>query len=352
MNASRENRKLQDDGRGWERSALGGLSPSFLAIIAGKIETVLRASGIATPPSNRLEQARRVLESVSSRDDSEPKLVPDPESAALNVSIVAATRAVFEAAAIVDAVISTPNQRAIFDRLRLRQIVKGRLVSDAGQGDDPANRRFETFLAAVMVRGGITVRGGEPDWRLPYYGTELGIAVKRLNVPTVDAAKNLVLKAAEQATRNNIRSLVVLNIEALVEGIPADLDAESFGTVFNGRLKALHDQFDELDKFPHLVGALFTGIVGQWVFPKDAKPQLYFSTPSQLVGFTDVEPFPRFKEYFIDGFAPRFKNGLMEIAKRVDPTTSGPLSGKPVPLWLPESEVVRIRSLLGGRTPY
>jgi hypothetical protein len=165
-----------------------------------------------------------------------------------------------------------------------------------------------------VSKGGIAVRAVEPDWRIPYYDSELGIAVKRLDVASPDAFFRRVKAGAWQIKAQGIRGIVMLNVDVLVGDLSVDVDAASYGAAFNERLGAFQESLDDRAPYPSLIGVALTGMVGQWLFPPGKGPQFYSTVPFQLIGFTETEPEERFDQFFRHGYMPRLRIAIEAIA--------------------------------------
>ena len=299
----------------WVLRPLGAISETVLRARGAEVLRHLVRLGVDASCGNRIAEAVTILDQVS-RDE----LVPSVDNIAANQLIIAAMRAIYEAVIIVDARLRDSPQSHLFTNDRLRSLVKGALQS--GASDAAANRRFEAFFAALLVTGGFTVQSAEPDWRIQYFDETLGIAVKRLNASTTDAAQNLLRNGARQIKRQSLRGIVVLNVERLIHELPGGLDAAEYGVLFNEKLRGLQEQFDHLARYPSLIALVLTGLAARWTFPIRATAGLLWSTPFQCIGFSDIEPAERFEEFFVRQFAPRFRNAINSFERIVGPAPS------------------------------
>ncbi len=278
---------------------------------------MLARFGVNPMPGNRLELAWKTLQECRT-----PGRLADPET---RRRIAEALHAVFQAVTIIEGHrhdLSHGGGRdrpPLFTGWQLAQLVDGALPM-ASRGDRPADHRFECFIGALLRMSALSVTRAEPDWRILYRNDEaIGVAVKRLSSPTVEAALRLIKKGAGQLRRQGLRGLVVLNIEGLVQGIPTDTDIDTFRDAFNGRLRELHDSLDRLVRYPELVAVMFTGIISGWVTPEDRPATFHFSHPVQVIGFSDLEPTEHFDEFFRHGLMPRMNNAMTRVTDLVSP---------------------------------
>ncbi len=301
---------LQTDS-GWEHRPLGNLSHGMLAEQGRACLRVLAAEGVNPAVGNRLAQAIDILEQARTG-----ARVPSPTDPEFNTHSAAAMRAVLEAIAIIEARIGQHPHRALFTPQRLSQLVSGHLIAPVGQINDAgANFRFETYIGALLARGGVNVSSAEPDWRIPYFKPEtIGLAVKRMNAPTENAAWNLLRDAGHQLRAQSLRGIAVVNVESLIAGIPSSIDAETFGAIFNERLSDLHSRLLKLERYENVIGVMLTGIIAEWVFPASGKPQLFLAFPMQMIGFSDLEPEERFNEFWKVNVVPRMRNTMSLVS--------------------------------------
>lgn len=301
----------------WAMSPLGRLSHTVMESRGEEILSMLPGFGVDPRPGNRLEAAWKTLQRHRT-----PDALSDPGARA---RIADALHAVFQAVTIVeghrhDLAQGGGRDRApLFSVWQLSQLVDGALPTTE-RGDRPADHRFECFMGALFRLSALHVSRAEPDWRVLYRNGEiLGVAVKRLNAPTAEAALRLIKKGAAQLRRQKLRGIVVLNVEGLVQGIDTDTEVEAFGQAFNARLKALQDSLDSLVRYPELVAVMFTGIISRWITPADKPPTFHFSHPVKVIGFSDVESPDHFDAFFRYGLMPRMDNALTHVTDLVSP---------------------------------
>jgi hypothetical protein len=119
-------------------------------------------------------------------------------------------------------------------------------------------------------------------------------------------------KGAEQIAAQGIRGFVAMNLDAYLDSLTLDELPDAVGQSFNDRVSEAHDAFMRLADRPAAIGALLFGTRVDWVFGGE-KPTIRWVNPLQWIGFSELEPAERFREFFDTNIKPRLEAGLGRI---------------------------------------
>jgi hypothetical protein len=295
---------------------LGDISHSILAGRGRQILERLAEEGVLLPLDHRLSQAIRYLDVP---EDGAPS-IHEAERAAI---MAAATGALLEALAVMEAHRASRSQRHLFTTERLRQLVQGRLLVPSGTRDDDANRRFETYVAALLVMGGFTVYDAEPDWHVLYAnGERLGLAVKRINTGSERAIRDRVQEAAAQIARAKVRGLVVVNVNTLTSDLAPGLPPQEFGQAFDAAAAHVLSRLGALADRAHIVGAYLFGSGMQFKFDDDGAASLHMAVVHKILPLGDDAELPTLGT-FLERMQLKVRLALQGIATLASPGSGG-----------------------------
>jgi hypothetical protein len=300
----------------WMLRPLGDISHTILADRGHQILERLAEVGVPLPLDHRLAQAIRYLDVPENGSPT----ASEPERA---TTMAAATAALLEALAVVEAHRASRSQRHLFTLDRLRQLVQGRLVVSTGSHDDDANRRFETYVAALLVMGGFAVSDAEPDWHVLYANGEwLGLAVKRINTASERAIRDRVQEAARQIERAKLRGLVVINVDALTGDLTPGLPPEEFGPAFDAAAAHVLSRVGALADRAHIVGAYLFGSGMRFRFAEDGAASLHMAVVHKVLPLCDDAELPALGP-FLERMQLKVRLALQGITTLASPGSRG-----------------------------
>ena len=300
----------------WMLQPLGDISHTILAGRGRQILERLAEAGVPLPLDHRLAQAIRYLDVP---EDGAPTATETERA----TRMAAATGALLEALAIVEAHRASRSQRHLFTLQRLRQLCQGRLVTLTGTHDDDANRRFETYVAALLVMGGFTIYDAEPDWHVLYaHGERLGLAVKRINRASERAIRDRVQEAETQIARAKVRGVIVVNVDAMTADLALGLPPEEIGPAFDAAAAHVLSRVGALADRAHVVGAYLFGSGMKFRFAEDGVASLHMAVVHKILPLCDDAELPTFGP-FLERMQLKVRLALQGITRLASPDSGG-----------------------------
>jgi len=132
----------------------------------------------------------------------------------------------------------------------------------------PRNTQFELFVGAWLTSGGVPVTLGEPDLVAVIVGEEVGVAAKRIRSRSKILRR--VVEAADQVEARTGVGLVVVNVDAFLDELPAIQDPEKLGQQFDRAVPEYQRALEALTKRPAIRGLMALGTRVGWA--PDADP--------------------------------------------------------------------------------
>jgi len=223
-----------------------------------------RALGIPLTAGNRLQRAADVV-----RDSHELRIQvtrDDPVNAAL---VADAIRDMWDFYLIAR---TLPVQRDAEMDGKLRLMLRGETSAAEDESSTPRDLQFECLVGAVFAMADIPTRPAPPDLRFTLEGQEWGAAVKRVRSGNQLAKRTT--EAREQLEEQNVRGVIVANVDAFLEGVPTSGAPAKVGRMFEASVERLLRLFPDLAKQRSLLGVVAMGRVVGWGFD-GGKPCLF-----------------------------------------------------------------------------
>jgi hypothetical protein len=268
-------------GEPWTSKSFSGLGlRAFVRIADGTIAR-LKDLGVQVPPGSRLLKARAIAEDLGAgrmRLDAR-----NPQEVAVAAEAV---RTIWDFSLIAERVPAGH----LPTLANVRRMLSGVILPAPGQDDSARNYQFQLYVGAVFAMGDVPVRGEEPDLRFLLDDREYGLAVKR--VRRVRKLRARVSDGVKQLTAAGVPGLVVVNVEAFLEGLAlVRTTAEEAGRQFDARVGPLHAQLPKLANKRHALGLLGMGTVVTWELEEKAKLHMtWFLQFRWLTGSATIEP--------------------------------------------------------------
>jgi hypothetical protein len=291
----------------WLNLAIPRVNTNTLAERGREVLTHLKQRGIALPHGNRLQVAISTIDRLNAN-----LIVPTPEDPSACRATTEALRTLWEAFFIMHAALARDWHPNPFPNETLRYLLEGAPDASDDTNPLPRSKQFELYVAAWLATGRAEVRSGEPDLRLLYYGTYLGIAAKRLQTTGTVRLLKIMKEGGKQLAQQGMRGFVALNLDAYMDSLDSTAVGEDLGASFNASVAEAHRQMLRLNDRPAVIGVMLLGYRCDWLFG-DGRPTLRWVYPFQVYAFSDLEPVDRFREYFETHFRPRLQDGLRTV---------------------------------------
>lgn len=271
-------------------------SPSALALrYLAWAARVFQSAGVPPPGAGRMENARRLLQSIEGRDLRN-------ESDTLRRRVANAGRLAWEMLVIGLACRRLQGGETPFSAKRLSEMMRG---ADDRPGKDPKgySTQFELYVGALLALSGFGVRDGEPDLRMMFNGEDVAIACKRLNSLRPQKARKRLREALEQITGNDrlddpadyqrvigvkSRGFIAMNLDSYFYEGAIPLDDQQLVAHFDERARPVYAEAERLQHDHALIGVLFFGYLPRWTFPDGPGPgRLSQALPVKIVAMAD-----------------------------------------------------------------
>jgi hypothetical protein len=262
---------------------------------------------VRLPPGNRIQLAIRTIDQLNAH-----RIVPTPGDTAVLETTTAALRTLWDAFFIVHAAVERRHQPYLFPAAELRYLLKGATIGRDESNREARNHQCEMFVAALLATGGAHLQRGEPDFRLLYHGEYVGVAVKRMKSAEPEALLRELRDGATQIASQNLRGFVAFDLDEYLDSLTLETLPEAVGASFNENIAAAHDALRTCGDRTAVIGVLLFGTRVAWVFDSE-KPLIRWVNPLQWLGFSEVEPEERLREFFDVYFKPRLKAGFERI---------------------------------------
>lgn len=278
---------------GWSVSESARLSPGVLALRGREIVEKLRNRGLRIPQGNRLEQAITLTEKIN--DD---HTLISPSNERMVYRSREAFRTLLEAFIIVYTIYDRPKNIGWYTNEMLGSLLRGAETEDIEAKSHPRNIQFELFVAATLVLGGTDVRLGEPDFRMTFHSTEVGVAVKRVRSLNPGTLKDELSDASKQIARANRQGFIAVNLDRWITELDTSSDLEALGESFARQVENAHRAMYDLSIRDTLLGYFLFGVWFTWDFAGEL-PRLEFHAPHQVRCFAeDDQTVIRCREFF------------------------------------------------------
>ena len=223
---------------------------------ANWVQNRLRAFEVRLPAGNRLLKASDIIREVnegarrlSAEDESLLYLVSEAQWTIIEQYIIARS-------------LGRPIYRLDPKRIAmLETMLSGAATENADANPTARNTQFELYAAATLVMGDVPSHFDEPDFRVDYLGTEIGVAAKR--VRSVKQLGKRTKEAVDQIRRSGIPGIVALNVDVLMKAVGPDVTND---IPLNERLTALDEVDATLGQYEEVVGALVFARDTVWDF--------------------------------------------------------------------------------------
>lgn len=295
---------------GWRNLGVPRVNTYTLARRGEEVLAHLGQRGVRLPPGNRVQLAIRTIDRLNANS-----LVPSEDDPSTCRETGEALRTLWEAFFIMHAALDRKWQRDPFPNELLRYMLKGAPIAQGESNPDARAKEFELYVAAMFAAARADVQAGEPDLRFLYHGEYLGVAAKRVRSVEIDTLVKDMRDGGDQIARQGLRGFLALNLDAYLDSLDITVAGEALGASFNRSVEAAHGELLRLTYRP-IIGVMILGNRVEWVFD-EAKPSIRWTSPTQVLGFSELEPEERFREYFDTHFTPRLEAGLSRVAALV-----------------------------------
>jgi hypothetical protein len=166
---------------------------------------------------------------------------------------------------------------------KVRVMLRGR-VGEEKRSTKPRDFQFELLAGAIFAQTGLPTRSAEPDLRVELDGQTIGIPVKRVQsgnrlAPNITAAR-------EQLEGQHLKGVIVVDVEAFLEGVPACAALAEGEPRIMGSMERLKRLLPDLaNKHTSLLGVIAMGRLVGWDFdgPMPRLCNNWFNYPSSFV---------------------------------------------------------------------
>lgn len=249
----------------WRHSPHGGLGSAALAVLAEGTVRQFERQGVPLGPKNR---ARQALEVIQQSNEGRLKITKDdPKTLALIAEAIRDTRELHLIARTI------PRGRDADLDGKLKVMLHG----SRRRSSKPRDFQFEQLVGALFAMGSIPTWSAEPDLRFTLHNEDWGVAVKRVRAPGQLGARTT--RARQQLENQQLRGVIALNVDAFLEGVPAEGVAGEVGARFSSAIERLHRLLPDLAEQRSLLGVLIIGAVAGWTFegemPRLAHPLIF-----------------------------------------------------------------------------
>lgn len=162
---------------------------------------------------------------------------------------------------------------------RLETMLSGAATEDADANPTARNTQFELYAAATLIMGDVPSHFEEPDFRVDYLGTEIGVAAKR--VRSVKQLEKRTKEAVDQIKRSGIPGIVALNVDVLMKSVKPDVCND---IPLNERLTTLDEVDAILDQHEEVVGSLVFARDTVWDF-RGERPSVGISSTHRFTTY-------------------------------------------------------------------
>lgn len=174
-------------------------------------QTLQQQLRITIPAGSRLPNALALLQRLHADE-----LVLAPEDEAGLRLVADSHRTLWEFFVIANAALRKQSRPdSPFQRELLETAITGADLESQDQNPKARNTQFELYVAALLSLSGAEVIKGEPDLRLLYWGSYVGIAAKRMRSDSPTALAKRVLEGARQIRTHGLEGFVAVNTDVL-----------------------------------------------------------------------------------------------------------------------------------------
>ena len=170
---------------------------------------------------------------------------------------------------------SMSNRKGEIDPQRqkmLEVMLGGRDVEDGEKNQIARNTQFELWIASLLTMGGAKVNLAEPDVRLLHEGRDVGIAVKRLASPRIEALIERVKEAESQIRAHGGDGFVAVNVDSIVKRRDQIDELTAERKQYERFSKKAVELNGSVRVGESLLGLLYFGTTVEW-FYGDTRPQ-------------------------------------------------------------------------------
>lgn len=299
---------------GWSGFQLNGLNSYKLTVRAREVLALYVRRGISCPAGNRLLRAIELAEHVNANLDA-GRLIAENDTDLLG-RLAESWRTMWDAFVVAHAISQRRPSAAVLTDDLLRPFLEGADLPSDDRNALPRSLQFEAFTAAFLVQSGLAVTRGEPDFRMTFFGEQVGIAVKRLSSIKPGKVYDELRDGARQLRRAKLRGFVSISLDNWISDLGTDRSAEAVGRLFNEQVAEAHRQLAKMASRQVVLGVFVMVNWSQWDL-SSGKLQLHWSVPQQVFCFTDDRAEERRYAEFFDPARARWEASLTEIAKLV-----------------------------------
>ena len=247
----------------WRLHDHGRVGSTGLVRLAEATLERFRARGIQLPATNRLQGAADLIR------DSHERRIPVTRDDPTNAAIVAeAIRDMWDFYLIAR---TLPQERDADTEGKFKLMLRGATSAAKDDLSTPRDLQFESLVGAVFAMADIPTRPAPPDLGFTLGGQEWGAAVKRVRSGNQLAKRTT--EARLQLEEENLHGVIVVNVDAFLEGVPASGAPGEVGRAFEAGVARLLRLLPDLAKQRSLLGIVAMGRVVGWEFDGD-KPRL------------------------------------------------------------------------------